>query len=138
MTDRSKSGQSNGAAATPALEWIAAALGLLLTLGILGVIGWEAAAGGGDEPPAIEARVDRVVPTSGGFVLELVLENRGPATAAAVEVEGELTKPDGTVATSSATIDYVPGESSRRAGLFFTDDPRVGRLEVRALGYAEP
>ena len=123
---------------TPALEWIAAAIGLLLTLGILGAMAWEIWAGGSDRAPAIEARVERVVRAGSVYVAEVTLENRSPATAAAVEVEGELTRPDGTTATSVATLDYVPGASKRSAGLIFTDDPRRGRLEVRVLGYAEP
>jgi uncharacterized protein (TIGR02588 family) len=35
-------------------------------------------------------------------------------------------------------IAYVPGESVRRAGLFFKNDPRKHELRVRALGYADP
>ena len=123
---------------TPALEWIAAAVGLLLTLAILGAMAWEAWAGGDDQPPAIEIRVERIVPAGSGYVVETVLDNRSPSTAAAVELEGELTRSDGTKATSSATIDYVPGASVRRAGLVFRDDPRRGRLEIRVLGYSEP
>jgi uncharacterized protein (TIGR02588 family) len=123
---------------TPALEWIAAAIGLLLTFAIIGAMAWEAWAGGGERVPAIEARVEKVTRTDIGYVVEIRLENRAPATAAAVEVEGELTKPDGTTSTSVATIDYVPGASMRRAGLFFADDPRQGRFEIRVLGYAEP
>jgi uncharacterized protein (TIGR02588 family) len=131
-------GAKGNAADTPALEWIAAGLGLLLTLAMLGTIGWEMIAGGGDRPPAIEARIERIVPTGGGYVVEIALRNESPATAAAVQVQGELTKPDGEVATSGATLDYVPGESTRHAGLFFKEDPRLGRLEVRTLGYAQP
>ncbi|PWG02048.1 hypothetical protein [Sphingosinicella humi] len=123
---------------TPALEWIAAAIGLVLTLAILGAMAWEAWVGSGDRLPAIEARIERIVPAGTGYVAEIVLDNRSPSTAAAVEVEGELTKSDGTTATSTATIDYVPGASVRRAGLVFTDDPRRGRLEIRVLGYSEP
>ena len=131
-------GAKGDAADTPALEWIAAGIGLLLTLAILGTIGWEMIAGRGDRPPAIEARVERIVPTGSGYVAEIALRNGSPATAAAVQVEGELTKPGGEVVTSSVTLDYVPGESTRHAGLFFKDDPHAGRLEVRTLGYAEP
>jgi uncharacterized protein (TIGR02588 family) len=123
---------------TPALEWVAAAIGLLLTFTILGSMAWEAYVGGGDRVPAIEARVERVVRTGTGYVAEIELDNSSPATAAAVEVVGEVTKPDGTTATSAATIDYVPGASVRRMGLFFTEDPRQGRLDVRVLGYSEP
>ena len=98
----------------------------------------EAYVGGAGKVPVIEARVERVVSTATGYVAEIGIDNHSPATAATVEIEGELTKPDGTTATSVATIDYVPGASTRTAGLFFVDDPRRGQLEVRVLGYAEP
>jgi uncharacterized protein (TIGR02588 family) len=124
--------------AIPALEWIAGGIGLLLTLGILGLIGSEAWKDAGEAPPAIEAKVERITPFAAGHVVEVKLENRSPATAAAVQVQGKLMRGGETVATSSAVMDYVPGESSRRAGLFFTEDPRRYRLEVRALGYTEP
>ncbi len=142
MADKQKSGEKRRRGGvhpdTPALEWVAAVIGLLLTLSILGAMAWEAWAGESDQAPAIEARVERVVHTGTGYVAEIVLDNRSPATAAAVEVEGELTRRDGTTATSTATVDYVPGASMRRAGLVFTDDPRRGQLEIRVLGYSEP
>ena len=122
----------------PALEWIASAIGLVLTLAILGSISWEAATGNGAEPPAIEVTVERVTPVAAGYVVEVRARNRASATAAAVQIEGELDTGAAEPVTSSATIDYVPGESDRRAGLFFTDDPRAHKLEVRALGYAKP
>jgi uncharacterized protein (TIGR02588 family) len=125
-------------AETPLLEWVAAALGLLLTLALLGVIGWEAMKGSGEQPPAVEATVEEVVPVAGGFVVEVTLRNHSPSTAAAVAFGGRLRSGGTTVESSSATVDYVPGESTRHAGLFFAEDPRRFTLEVRALGYAEP
>jgi uncharacterized protein (TIGR02588 family) len=35
-------------------------------------------------------------------------------------------------------LDYVPPRSSREGGLWFSRDPRAGRLTLRATGYAEP
>ncbi len=122
----------------PLLEWISAAVGLLLTLTVLGALAWEGLMGPNGAPPAVEATVSRITPVQAGYVVEVELHNRSSATAAAVEIEGELTKSDGTATTSTATVDYVPGESTRNAGLFFKDDPRRHRLEVRALGFAEP
>lgn len=140
MADETHSNGSRGSAQSgpPLLEWIAAAVGLLLTLGVLGALGWESLKGAGTRPPAIETGIGGITPTRTGYVVEIELRNRSSATAAAVEVEGELTKADGTVATSTTTVDYVPGDSTRKAGLFFEDDPRRHRLEVRALGFAEP
>jgi uncharacterized protein (TIGR02588 family) len=110
----------------------------LLTLAIIGVIGWDALQGGREQPPSIEATIKRIAPAAGGFVVEVALHNRSSSTAAAVEVEGELKNGGETLETSGATLDYVPGMSTRRAGLFFTQDPRQRDLKVRALGYVEP
>jgi uncharacterized protein (TIGR02588 family) len=128
----------NAHPAAPAIEWVAAAVGLLLTLGILGAMAWDAWVGGSGQVPSIEARVEQVIATPAGYVVKIILDNRSPATAAGVEVAGTVTKTDGTMSMSSATIDYVPGGSTRMAGLFFADKPEPGQLEVRVLGYAEP
>lgn len=123
----------------PALEWVASGTGLLLTLGVLGIIGWEAAKPGSDAPPAVHVAVERIAPAGQGYVAALVARNAAPATAAAVAIEGRLLGPGGMVAEAAhATIDYVPGESERRAGLYFAQDPRRFRLDVRAVGYEEP
>ena len=138
MTGPDARGAATARASIPALEWIAAATGLLLTLGMMGVIGWEALQGGRTQPPSVEATVERVTPGAAGFVVEVALRNRSSSTAAAVQLQGDLTSGGETLETSSAMLDYVPGKSSRRAGLFFTEDPRRHELKVRALGYAEP
>jgi uncharacterized protein (TIGR02588 family) len=138
MTGLERSGDAPARPRIPALEWIAAAVGLLLILAMLGVLGWEALKGNGKHAPFVDVSVERVTAAAGGYVVEVVLRNRTPSTAAAVEVEGELASGGTAIETSSATIDYVPGESTRRAGLFFTRDPRDLELKVRALGYARP
>jgi uncharacterized protein (TIGR02588 family) len=135
MSAKGKSGKKGD---TPMLEWIAGGIGLLLILLLMFVIASQAFSGGGDAPPMIEARVGEISPAGSGYVVELLLGNRSTATAAAVEVEGELLDGERVVATSSATIDYVPGESTRGAGLYYAEDPRRYRLDIRVLGYAEP
>ena len=125
-------------AAQPLLEWIAAGTGLLLTLALLAVIGREAIAGETSEPPAIEVRAERIRPLPSGFLVEVVALNRSGGTGAAVQVEGQLKDGDREVESSNFTFDYVPGHAERRGGLFFAEDPRRHRLEVRALGYQTP
>lgn len=122
----------------PLLEWISAGLGLVLTLGMVAVIGQEALRGDADQLPAIEVRATRIESTPSGFVVEIVAANHTGGTAAAVQVEGELKDGETSVETSSLTFDYVPGHAERKGGLFFAEDPRRHRLEVRALGYQAP
>jgi uncharacterized protein (TIGR02588 family) len=122
----------------PLLEWIAAGIGLVLTLLIIVVIGREAVSGEAEAPPAIEVRAVSLARTSTGFVVEVAATNRSGATAAAVQIEGALSSDDTAAETSSLTFDYVPGHATRTGGLFFREDPRLHELELRALGYQEP
>ena len=120
------------------LEWLMAALGALVALAMLGVIGWEALNGANDGPALLVARTVRTVPAGSGFVAEVDVRNHSDSTAAAVELEGVLKQGETVVETSRATIDYVPGRGRRNAGLVFNRPPAGHRLEVRATGYQEP
>ena len=116
----------------PLLEWIASAVGLILALGVMAVIARDAFNGSSEMPPDIRITALRVQQIGAGWVVEFEARNASAVTAAQVAVEGRL--PDGETAT--ATIDYVPGRSARRGGLFFRREPRGA--ELRALGYQDP
>jgi uncharacterized protein (TIGR02588 family) len=122
----------------PLLEWIAAGIGLILTLAILVVIGREAVSGETETAAAIHVEATSVAQVPSGFVVEIVARNASGATAAAVEIEGVLKSGETEVETSGLTLDYVPGNAKRKGGLFFSKDPRNHKLEVRALGYQRP
>ncbi len=126
-------------ARTPLLEWIASGLGAVLLLILVGVIGREALTGETDALPAIEIRAMSVARAGSGYVVGIEAVNLSGGTAAAVEIEGVLSDGSGAaIETSSATLDYVPGRSVRSGGLFFREDPRRHRLELRALGFQTP
>lgn len=116
----------------PALEWIAAALGLIIVLAVVGVLLIEIRQGGTDDVPRLEARVEAVTAVPGGHVARIVVANAAGQTAAAVQVEGKLGEE-----TASATVDYVPGHSEARGGLMFKGDPREG-VDLAVLGYELP
>lgn len=118
---------------SPALEWLAAALGLALLLAVAVVIGREAMTVADKELPAIEVRVVQVAQSGAGYAVEFEATNRGGGTAAAVVIEGKAGDE-----TSTATLDYVAGHASAKGGLFFTRDPRHAPLQVRALGFQTP
>lgn len=120
------------------LEWIAAAVGALVAIAIVVLIGIEAFRSNGNEPPRLEVRALSVSGTAGSYVVEIEVSNTGHQTAAGVTVEGELMEGGERVESSTATVTYVPGRSERKAGLLFTRDPRALQLEVRATGYEEP
>ena len=123
---------------TPALEWIAAGVGLIVTLALFGVIGKEALEGPDRRPPDLVTPVERTTPVTESWVVEVVVANRSPATAAQVVVEGNLLQNGEVTATGKATFDYVPGHSEVHGGLILSEDPSAGELRLRALGYAKP
>ena len=122
---------------TPLAEWAAAGAGLILTLAVLGYSLWEAARADGAHP-SIAVRAAGVSQNAGGYLLEVEARNASLATAAGVQVRGELSRGGAVVEESRVTFDYVPGRGRARGGLFFEHDPRAYRLTLRPEGYAEP
>lgn len=117
---------------TPALEWLAAALGALIALVMLGTIGWQALAGRDDPVPLLAARVESVTRAGQGRIATVAVTNASGRTAASVQVEGKAADE-----TSGATIDYVPGNGEAKAALVFTG-PAPGPIAVRVTGYEHP
>jgi uncharacterized protein (TIGR02588 family) len=118
-------------------ERVAAAVSAALVLFVLGLLSYDAVARP-QTPPSVEVRADTVLQSGGMWLVEFEAFNRGHNTAAAVKVEGRIRGAAGEEETSEAVLDYVPGRSRRRGGLFFRQDPRGRGLELRAHGYQEP
>ncbi|HEX5724263.1 MAG TPA: TIGR02588 family protein [Longimicrobiaceae bacterium] len=120
-----------------AWEWVAAGLGTALLLAAVGFLVHQGLTLE-DGPPHIVLQVDSVHPGPGGYVVEFTARNEGGTTAAGLLVEGELQGGSGPPETSEVTIDFVPAEGERKAGLVFAADPRRHPLRLRAKGYDEP
>jgi uncharacterized protein (TIGR02588 family) len=121
----------------PLYEWVVATLGLLVVLYALVFLTYEAVSGD-TLPPDPLLRVTSVQEVQGGYLAQVEALNRGGDTAAGLMVEGSLKRGHQDVETSETTLDYLPGQSVREAGLFFSKDPRQYRLELRSLGYQGP
>jgi uncharacterized protein (TIGR02588 family) len=130
-------GERRSREGTSPLEWVVAGLGTLLVLGTAGFLVRDAASGS-SSPPRITVAVDSVLPAGAGYLVEFTARNGGETTAAGLVVEGEMRSGDGSVERSEVTIDFLPAGGSRRAGLFFSEDPRGHRLEIRPKGYDRP
>jgi uncharacterized protein (TIGR02588 family) len=134
---RSASQKQQEKDAIPIWEWIVAGLGLVLVAGMIGFLLYEAFSG--DRlPPDVKLSVDSVVQTRNGFLVRIIALNEGGMTAEGVIIEGELRNGTESLERSRTTIDYLPPRSEKRAGLFFTRDPRRFNVQVRPLGYEEP
>lgn len=121
----------------PLWMWGIGVLGLVLVLGSIGFMLYEAAAGD-SSPPDVTIRMDSIRPTQNGFLIEFRAINEGGTTAQGLTVEGELRNGTDSVETSNTTIEYVPSHSERAGGLFFKSDPRQYQLQLRAKGYEKP
>jgi uncharacterized protein (TIGR02588 family) len=121
----------------PWLEWVASGIGFILVLGIFSVIGWQAF-NGATQPPAITVELGSVARVEGGYRVLFRARNSAGEAAAQVEIEGKASGAGTDPETSRAVLDYIPGHSQRRGGLFFARDPRAGTLTVRATGFVEP
>ncbi|MDQ3125801.1 MAG: hypothetical protein M3Q74_09380 [Pseudomonadota bacterium] len=124
------------ARSTPLLEWVVAGLGLILTLGALGILAMDL--GQPASPPELAARAVGITPVAAGFQVEVEVANAGRATAAGVEIEGVLTPPAGQPETATASLDYVPGTGAETLTLKFRADPRAGDLDLTVRGWSEP
>ena len=121
----------------PATEWAAALIGVIIISAALIALLYEGA-GRSASPPQIRISVLSVEPRERGYLVQMRVANTGTSTAAQLVVEGTLIPGVGQEENRQITIDYVPGGSERRAGLFFTSDPNKGQLEIVAVGYQDP
>lgn len=122
---------------TPVAEWTAAAIGLALTLGVIGYSLWEGLAGDGG-PPVLSVEAQPAKAIESGHVVPLVVRNGSDATAASVEVRGVLEQAGEVVEERRVVFAYVPGHGQAKGGLIFQRDPAAFILRVAAEGYEEP
>lgn len=121
----------------PAWEWGVAFLGLALVLAVIGFMVYQAVTGD-DSAPQVTVYIESILPLNPGYLVQIRAVNQGGTTAAHVIVEGRLTGENERVEMGETVLDYVPSHSSRKGGLFFSQDPRKYPLQLRAEGYAEP
>jgi len=121
----------------PVWMWGIAGLGMVLVLGSIVFVLYQAVAGD-SSPPDVTVHVDSIVPTRNGFLVKFRAVNDGGSTAEGLTVEGELSNGSELLERSDTTIEYVPSRSEREGGLFFTSDPRQYEVRLRAKGYEKP
>ena len=115
-------------------EWIIAAVGLILVVVAIGTTVYRAMTEE-STPPKLEVVIDSILPNGDGYLVRFTVKNTGNQTAAAVAFEGKLKDES---ETGTATLTYVPSNSERRGGLFFTKNPQQSDLQIRVTGYEEP
>jgi uncharacterized protein (TIGR02588 family) len=127
------------AQATPFWEKVVGALGLVIVLGVVGFLLYEAV-----QPQTqaeIVAQVQSITPQAGGYLVEFEASNHGRQTAASVAIEGTLydpSQPDRSVETAEVTFDYIPDRSGRTGSFVFEHDPRQYELRLQVKGFMDP
>lgn len=145
MTERSSGGtRTKSASGHPSVaagqvsvwEWVVAAVSAIVVTGVIVTLLYQEFSSA-DSPPRVEVDAAEIVVLERGYLVEFVARNRGSRTAAEVAIEGRLETRSG-VETAAVVLDFVPGNATRRGGLYFDADPRAGRLTLDAHGYREP
>ncbi|HEU4828886.1 MAG TPA: hypothetical protein VFT04_06805 [Gemmatimonadales bacterium] len=128
-----------GAARNERIPLVEKVIGALSAIVVLGLMAFLAARALGNDgaPPDIVVEMRGVTQSGAGWLVEVEVTNLGSTAASNLEVEGEMPAAGGTE-RRSVLLDYVPAQSSRRAGLFFTGDPRTRPITLRAVGYRSP
>lgn len=57
---------------------------------------------------------------------------------AVLKVRGMLRQGDAVLGEADTEFDFLPGHSTREAGLFFRHDPRAHALDLVAVSYQQP
>lgn len=135
--EKKDSESSKDRSQAPALEWLAAAIGLSLVLASIGFLLYSAIIKQ-DTPPDLNVVADAVTKTEKGYLVKISLENKGGSNASQITVEGKLKKGGEDMETSSVTFAYAPSHSKKEGGLIFAKNPQEFQMELRALGYENP
>ena len=123
--------------ATSSWEWVTAGVGGMMICAAIGYMVWSGLTTR-EGLPALELEPVATTQVGTSYLVEVLVRNQGPATAASAQIEGQIRNPDGdALETSEVAVDFVPPHSSRTAFLQFSKDP-AGRLELRVKGMATP
>ena len=124
---------------TPFWEKAVGVAGLLVVLGVVGFLLYEAL-----QPQTaadIVAEVKAVIPQAGGYLVDFDAANHGRQTAASVTIEGALydpAHPEEPVETAEVTFDYIPDQSERTGSFVFEHDPRKYEVRLQVKGFMDP
>ncbi len=119
------------------LEWTIFACSLVIVLGTVGVLLYEAFSSG-NKPADPQVRLGAVEVHEGYFAVPVRVENRGDETAENVHLAIELKLPGGESERGEFDLPYLPRRATRHAWVTFRQDPRKGKLEPMILGYQKP
>ena len=119
------------------LEWAVFGVGLVLTLGVIGSLAWDAARGG-SAPPDLIVELGAPQARSQGWSVPVTVRNEGEETAESVRALVTLALADGATEEAELEIPFVPRHSRREGWVHFLHPPASGRLSGHVTGYEQP
>ena len=77
--------------------------------------------------------------TRGNFMaVDVYVANGGDMAAKAIHLKGTVPGPDGSPVEGEATMDWLPGRSTRRATLLFPKDAQTTTPKIEVVGHEAP
>ncbi|HEV7279738.1 MAG TPA: hypothetical protein VGN57_05945 [Pirellulaceae bacterium] len=119
------------------LEWLVFAVGAALVSATVGYLAYDALAVT-PRPPKLEVRLGDPVAAPGGFSVPVVVRNRGTKAAETVVVRVEKESDGGESESAELTLDFVPGEASRKGAVVFSGDPASSKLTALPVSFQQP
>ena len=119
------------------LEWSVFAVGLVLVLGTIGYLIYDAVTLG-TTPPSLEVKLGKPQQRQTQFLVPVSVTNHGDETAEGVLVEVALESGGKETERAEFEIAFLPRQSTREGWVTFDKDPRAARLKARVLGYEKP
>lgn len=120
------------------LEWTVFALGLVLTLLILGYLVYKTVIHN-PGPPELYVEYFAEPGRYEPHRYRVVLHNEGSETAESVKVEILLEKGGETLETAELDVDYCPKESIREGWVSFNSNPaEADTVKARVVSYEKP
>ena len=128
--------QSERPAGRKLAEWITLGTSIVIVLAVAGYLLVEAMR---EHPPvvpfAMRVLSDEARATESGFVVPLVVTNRGEQTVKELVIRVTTNAGSDKERFEEVTIDYLGEKASERVYLVFDHDPAVSKPLARALSY---
>ncbi len=120
------------------LEWSVFAVGLVLVLGTLGYLVYDALTMG-SEPPVIEIRLEPTVERAGNYIIPVSIKNNGDQTAEGIHIEVQLIQQGRELERSEFVVAFLPRQATREGWVTFKTNPATAeQITARVLGYEKP
>lgn len=90
------------------------------------------------EPPILSVQAEAIRAVNGQFYVPFAVENQGGGTAEAVQVVGELRQGNQVLESGEQQIDFLASRERQMGAFIFTQNPNIGRLNLRVASYKLP